>query len=357
MDPSLVLGASLVFGSVQILISSYKHLLRDVHDFGIFPAIALRIGLFEAKGVVEQVREHFIRDDGGLEQAMAFKESYTPTFNMIGVAGAIIAQIALTALGLPNLDDTHWTARAAFTIGLVAGSLAVFCSCVLQSKMSALHSPYAVWRWLTRPHEKFADLADLLHNLNTWKRGASVLEPMDIPDDQARLLAMQQELFHVREELNKLSYRPSLSAALIITAPSQLLNQALLALLAGFGIYFGCVYTARLPAIEDHHSALAVLTVYIVSTASGLLRFYSPMLFKVVATMRDGERGNLEDSIAGLEKAINAAQRKGVSSEAVGTISALNEIVRIQGEQLQQQKNLITMLETRFGVAAGSATT
>ena len=75
MDPSLVLGASLVFGSVQILISSYKHLLRDVHDFGIFPAIALRIGLFEAKGVVEQVREHFIRDDGGLEQAMAFKDS------------------------------------------------------------------------------------------------------------------------------------------------------------------------------------------------------------------------------------------------------------------------------------------
>ena len=62
-------------GSVQILKSSYEHLWRDAHDFGILPAIVLRLGLFEAKGVVEQVREHFIRDDGGLEQAMAFKDS------------------------------------------------------------------------------------------------------------------------------------------------------------------------------------------------------------------------------------------------------------------------------------------
>jgi hypothetical protein len=214
---------------------------------------------------------------------------------------------------------------------------------------------------LTRPKETFADLTALRNNLNKYRSRASGSEnpvaPMTIPDDQAKLLAMQQQLFHVREELNKLSYRPSLSAALIITAPSQLLNVALGALLAGFGIYFGLVYTARLPAIEDHHSALAVLTVYIVSAASGLVLFYLPMLFKVIATMRDGKRSDLEDSIAGLEKAINAAKRKGVSSEAVGTISALNEIVRIQGEQLQQQKNLISMLETRFGMAAGSAAT
>lgn len=100
-----------------------------------------------------------------------------------------------------------------------------------------------------------------------------------------------------------------------------------------------------------------MLTVYIVSAASGLVLFYLPMLFKVIAAMRDGKRGDLEDSITGFEKAINAAKRKGVSSEAVGTVSVLNEILRIQGEQLQQKKNLITMLETRFGMAAGSAAT
>ena len=132
--PSLIVGASaLPSGIVELLTSGWESLWLDSLDFGILPALALRLGLFEAKGLVDEVREHFIRGDGGLDQAIAFKDSYTPTFSMVGVAGAIIAQIALTALTLPNLDDTHWTARASFVIGLVAGSLAVFCCCVLQS--------------------------------------------------------------------------------------------------------------------------------------------------------------------------------------------------------------------------------
>lgn len=351
----------LAFGFGPLMIAEYENLSRDIHDFGFFPAIVLRLGFFEAKDVVNQVREHFIRGDGGLDQAMSFKDSYTPTLNMVGVAGAIIAQIALTALSLPNLDDTHWTARAAFTIGLVAGSLAVFCSCILQSKMSGLHSPYAVRRWLTRPHETFADLHDLQRTMYRPrsrlpdKEGPVRVE--DTTNDQANLLAMQRELFTVRERLNKLHYRPSLSAALIITAPSQLLNVTLGSLLTGFGIYFGFVYTARLPAIENHHSALAVLTVYIVSAASGLILFYVPMLFKLVATMRDGTRGGLEDVVTNLEREINAAQQRGVVPKPDNTLSALNEIIRIQGEQLQLQKNLITALDTRFGVAAGPANT
>jgi hypothetical protein len=354
-DISAIVGLALSLG--PLLTSGYEHLSRDVQDFGIFPAIVLRLGLFEAKDVVDQVREHFMRGDGGLDQAMAFKDSYTPTFNMVGVAGAIIAQIALTALSLPNLDDTHWTARAAFTIGLVAGSLAVFCSCVLQSKMSGLHSPYAVRRWLTRPHETFQDIYNPRRTPGTGASGPEdLVPPIDIPDDQAKLLAMQQELFAFREQLNKLHYRPSLSAALIITAPSQLLNVALGALLTGFGIYFGLVYTARLPAIEDHRSALAVLTVYIVSAASGLILFYLPMLFKLGATMRDSKRGGLEEWVTSLERAINAAQRKGVFTKPDGTLSALNEIIRIQGEQLRLQKDLVAGLETRARVAASPAT-
>jgi uncharacterized membrane protein YedE/YeeE len=351
----------LVLAVVPIAISAFEHLSDDANDFGIFPAIVLRLGLFEAKDVVDQVREHFIKGDGGLDQAMAFKDSYTPTFNMVGVAGAIIAQIALTALSLPNLDDTHWTARAAFTIGLVAGSLAVFCSCVLQSKMSSLHSPYAVRRWLTRPHETFADLYKPRRAMNSSRKGASDPEiPVfrrDDPDGRAKLLVVQENLVHLREQLNKLHSRPSLSAALIITAPSQLLNVALGALLTGFGIYFGLVYTARLPAIEDHSSALAVLTVYIVSAASGLVLFYLPMLFKLVATMRDGKRGGLEEEVTSLEKLINAAQQQGVLSKPDDTLAALNEIIRIQGEQLQLQKDLVAALQTRVGVAAGSPTT
>ena len=175
-------------------------------------------------------------------------------------------------------------------------------------------------------------------------------------NNTVKLFDLQQELSVFRKKLNELHYRPSLSAALIITAPSQLLNVALGSLLTGFGIYFGIVYTANLPAIEDHHSALAVLIVYIVSVASGLVLFYLPMLFKLVATMRDG-KGVLEASATNLERLIDAAQRKAVYSKTDDTLSTLKELVCIQGAQLRLQEDLMTVLEFRFGVAAGPAPT
>jgi hypothetical protein len=276
---------SLAASIPTLFISGWRLLRTDIRDFGILPALALRSGFFEAKGLVDKVREHFIKGDRGLDQAMAFKDSYTSTFNMVGVAGAIIAQIALTALSLPNLDDAHWTARASFVIGLVAGSLAVFCCCVLQSKMSALHTGRAVRRWLTRPRGEVrhtlmhlnesvkSELRDRISNLDASN-------PLD-------LATMKNLLSPFNKAFNEEACRPSLSAALNITAPLQLLNIALGSLLAAFGIYFGFVYSANLPTIGNHHSALAVLVVYITSAASGLLFFYLPILIKLAATVRD----------------------------------------------------------------------
>jgi hypothetical protein len=261
---------------------------------------------------------------------------------MVGVAGAIIAQIALTALTLPNLDDTHWTARASFVIGLVAGSLAVFCCCVLQSKMSSLHSAHAVRRWLTRPREEMAEARYRFKGL------VKALRRRDIEPDPVNLAAMKKEASHFNEMFNEHAYRPSLSAALIITAPLQLLNIALGSLLTGFEIYFGVVYTAKLPAIGDRHSALAVLVVYIASAASGLL-FYLPALVKLVAIMSDQKGGvDLAEYLNTLEIAIQAAQRAEAASKQYAVLSALTEIIAIQEKQLQLQRDFQTLLEARF---------
>ena len=150
------------------------------------------------------------------------------------------------------------------------------------------------------------DLFHLQDKMRSSKSGVPVSENaifvQDTPDGQAKLLAMQKELFAFRENHNKLNYRPSLSAALIITAPSQLLNVALGAVLTKFGIYFGLVYTGRLPTIQSHHSALAALTVYVASVASGLFLFYVLMLFKLVAIIRGGTRIDLEGLITYLER-------------------------------------------------------
>jgi uncharacterized membrane protein YedE/YeeE len=333
MDPLSL--ASLVSGASQLLSSARDSLWQDRRDFGILPALALRFGLFEAKGLVYEVREQFIKGDGGLDQAMAFKDSYTPTFNMVGVAGAIIAQIALTALSLPNLDDTHWTARASFVIGLVAGSLAVFCCCVLQSKMSALHTAHGVRRWLTRPRKESWEMRSMISDRDMASavkdhiRNPDASHPLDLTD-------MKQQLSRFNETFNEEAYRPSLSAALIITAPLQLLNIALGSLLTGFGIYFGFVYSAKLPTIGDHHSALAVLVVYITSAASGLLFFYIPVLIKRAATMRDQkDGGDAAELVDMLEIAIQATQRGDAATKQDGAWSALNQVISLQATQLQ----------------------
>jgi uncharacterized membrane protein YedE/YeeE len=331
---------ALIVGIGPLLQSWLELLLKDIHDFGVVTAVALRLGLFEAKNLVHEVREHFIKGDGGLDQAIAFKDSYTPTFSMVGVAGAIIAQIALTALTLPNLDDTHWTARASFVVGLVAGSLAVFCSCILQSKMSALHTAQAVRGWLTRPREETGMRS---------KFSTSGLKELIRNPNAKSLAAMKEDLSQLNKMFNENAYRPSLSAALIITAPLQLLNIALGSLLTGFGIYFGVVYTAKLPAIGDHHSALAVLVVYIASAASGLLLFYLPALVKLVATMSDQKGGvDLAEYLNTLEIAIQAAQRAEAASRQYAVLSALTRIANIQDEQLRLQKDFQAFLEARF---------
>jgi hypothetical protein len=134
-------------------------------------------------------------------------------------------------------------------------------------------------------------------------RNPDTSHPLDLTD-------MKQQLSRFNEMFNEEAYRPSLSAALIITAPLQLLNIALGSLLTGFGIYFGFVYSAKLPTIGDHHSALAVLVVYITSAASGLLFFYIPVLIKRAATMRDQkDGGDAAELVDMLEIAIQATQR------------------------------------------------
>jgi hypothetical protein len=162
------------------------------------------------------------------------------------------------------------------------------------------------------------------------------------------LAAMKQELSRLNETFNEKAYRPSLSAALILTAPSQLLNIALGSLLTGFGIYFGFVYSARLPAIKDSSSALAVLVVYVASASSGLLLFYFPFLIKLVATMRDRKRDGLEGEISKLESDIQEAQRLDLLSRHDDVMSALIRIVSLQDEQLKLQKDFQALLEARF---------
>lgn len=147
---------------------------------------------------------------------------------LIVTQGAIIAQIAITALSLPYLEQTHWTVQASFVVSLVAGLLSVYYACMIQLELSNLQGPKQVKQWLTT-HRSAG-----MRQRPMFRRGIS--PALDIPEP------------HLASTI-KLQI-PSYGSALLLAAPSQLLNWSLTSLLVGIGIYYGLVYSEDLGALR-----------------------------------------------------------------------------------------------------------
>lgn len=156
--------------------------------------------------------------------------------------GAIVAQIAITALSLPYLEETHWTAEAAFVISLIAGLLSVYFACMIQQQLSSLHSPEEVRRWLSTTRGG-------RHRHDEQESGAL--------------------------EGSRVQTIPSYHAALLLILPAQLLNWSSISLLVGIGIYYGLVQTENLGLLRGQNSNLAILVVYVLFTSAALLSYLS----------------------------------------------------------------------------------
>lgn len=172
------------------------------------------------------------------------------------IKGAIVAQIAITALSLEYLEDTHWTASAAFVISLVAGLLSVYYACILQQQLSGLHSPEETLLWLTitvraLPHPLIPEMGilEFWHHAQTYKDNDLI---------------------------------PSFNAALLLVVPSILLNWSSVTLLIGIGIYFGMIYAENLGSLRGNNSNLAILLVYVLFTSGALLGYLWPLLQKAL---------------------------------------------------------------------------
>ncbi|KAH0839112.1 hypothetical protein AYO21_04705 [Fonsecaea monophora] len=84
------------------------------------------------------------------DEVLAWKQSYMTTCSSIEVAGAIFASVGLTALQLPNMDSTHWTARALLTCSMILGVLSVIFAASQQSDMGMLNKPLDIRLFLSR---------------------------------------------------------------------------------------------------------------------------------------------------------------------------------------------------------------
>lgn len=144
--------------------------------------------------------------------------------------GAIIAQVALTALSLPNLSSTPWVARALFLIAVSLGCLSVYYACVLQRIIGKLYRPDKIRTWLKSP-------------------------PSSRKNDGIEVVTA------------------SLPAVFIISAPFTAVKVSIFAFLTGLAIYQAFVWTRSLDTSAGPQDSRNIFIAYIAVTGAFLFFF------------------------------------------------------------------------------------
>ncbi|KAK5126616.1 hypothetical protein LTR85_009550 [Meristemomyces frigidus] len=180
---------------------SYGRNKQLVKSYGLLRTLLLVWAFSDALEIIDRIRNDVLCDkkpDG----CKRTRDAMCAKYNMTAVAAAIIAQVAITALSLDQIDSTHWTAQAAFIMSLVAGSLSVFYCCVIQMTFGALVHDEDVKDWLCKPGE--------------WQGMEEELNVMSAFDEQMQYLKAGAKKNGPKDNLQKLTKR-----VLESSAPSQ----------------------------------------------------------------------------------------------------------------------------------------
>ncbi|KUJ09307.1 uncharacterized protein LY89DRAFT_598068, partial [Mollisia scopiformis] len=98
-----------------------------------------------------RIEQHVLPE---IADPLAFKASFLSDFSMLSVTAAILAQVAITALSLQNLDQVHRTANAGFIVSLVKACLSVWTSTSASQMLTGLDTTDALRDWLSNPAPK-----------------------------------------------------------------------------------------------------------------------------------------------------------------------------------------------------------
>lgn len=207
--------------------------------------------------------------------------------------GTIIAQVALTSLGLPSLSQSHWVARASLLLSLVSGCLAVFYASLLQRTLGNLRTSSHVKSWWrgsqhlgdSEFHWSYEESAfrRFRRESETWRRG-SVTAPGErrYSNDMARRGWVEyMQRIGAESGLTQAKLLSSVAAAVLMSAPTMMINFALGAFLTGVGIYFGFVWKKNLDALATRAESRNVFVCFIVSLAFCSSFYLIPYLLKI----------------------------------------------------------------------------
>ncbi|CAG8395331.1 unnamed protein product [Penicillium salamii] len=130
--------------------------------FGGLQALLLMAIFPDGRQIVDRVERYVLR--AKTDEPLVLRKSTSQDCTMLAVAAAVVAQVAITALSLTDLDQVHWTAKAAFVLSLTCGGLSVFYACLVQQRMSGLFT--------TARHQRMIELETTIKQFksrNRWK--------------------------------------------------------------------------------------------------------------------------------------------------------------------------------------------
>ncbi|RSM17099.1 hypothetical protein CDV31_003992 [Fusarium ambrosium] len=192
--------------------------------------------------------------------------------NMVAIAGAIIAQIAITGLSLEAMSQAHWTAAAFLVVSLIFGLISVYVAFIVQQELNGLLGSGGFADWLTLT----PSAQELPSNRYSSSRHPAV--PQTQESSQPRTEAVPRAE-HSPVDLH-LQREPSALAAIMMATPSGLLGLSLNAFIFGLGIYLGSAYTGNLVPDFGKGGSLGILIFYIVAATTGTFLYMFPRLLK-----------------------------------------------------------------------------
>ncbi|KAI7530393.1 hypothetical protein KC331_g14693, partial [Hortaea werneckii] len=201
---------------------------RSVCRFGRWQRLFLKLAFPDALDLIDRIHKDVIQN-GTPHAATITRDLMCAKYNMTAVAAVVIAQVAISGLGLDEIANTHWTVQAAFIISLVSGLLSVFYCCIIQQDFGTLVSPDDVKDWLCTPgqwHGMEVELSEQFASLRPGNETTGTKEQLQALRDCV-LARLQSDRWKT----------PSINSAVILVAPVRLLNLAVTAFLTGLGVY------------------------------------------------------------------------------------------------------------------------
>ncbi|MCJ1428527.1 hypothetical protein MMC29_006437 [Sticta canariensis] len=217
-----------------LIYQAYTYFYRPLGYVRLYGISGAVVAVFGSRNIWEMQAEVL----GSLndETAMAFRKSVQDESTTSSVAGAIVAQIAITALSLPYLSQTHWVAQGFWIFSLISALMAVYYTSTLHRTLGRLLLPGQVKGWI---------------------RGEKLQKP-DVTG------TIYEDLASLEEK----DFLPCLNSVLTMSAPQLLLSSSLYSFLIGLGVYLSFISRRQLNPDSGFNDSENIFITYLISIAT-----------------------------------------------------------------------------------------